>query len=604
MAGIKETKSGNVRVLEYAPEDEAGLSPADLERLGKIDAKERARLESAPRRQLENTLDQALLKQKIDVPEKVAVPLDKRRAPGSKLGLYPGGEDPDFENATIGVPPAMGRPGGPEEPGWSKALDTGVALGTAALHGVGGRLETGLNLARDAGVALGLKNQPMEQMGPATGALNAGIARELAQPPITQEEQTARAQRRPSGPSQSQISQKELDNSYGAMAKAAEAEAQALRQRSALELQAQEEHLTNQRKLAAQQDEFNAKRAQAMDAQQKELQKAITDANAVNTEVNPSRFWGSRDTGQKIMGFVGLLFGALGAPATGGENKAVTLMNKIIDDDISLQKDQIALNISKANRNVDNQRNLLGVMRDKFQDDIQALSATRLAMMDQFETQMNVMLSKSRDPEISAKLQTALATLEQEKAKEHMRFAQQAEVNSQKWAEINLERQKLALAGAAGGGKALPAEQGDKLARLEAGRQLMQDQFDKMLSAAPRASSTGFSTAEKVGKYVASNIPEPFSNEYKTAKQEAELKAETAIKAIQGEALMENDIKRAHQHAFMPWDDRDVLIAKNNYWQEIIRKRLQTSKAVLGTSYDVRGVSAPTGAAKKAFRPD
>ena len=62
-----------------------------------------------------------------------------------------------------------------------------------------------------------------------------------------------------------------------------------------------------------------------------------------SAKIDPDHFWGSRSTGQRVAGTIGLLLGDIGAGLSGGKNYAREAVNSAIDRDIDAQK----LNLEK-----------------------------------------------------------------------------------------------------------------------------------------------------------------------------------------------------------------------------------------------------------------
>lgn len=58
----------------------------------------------------------------------------------------------------------------------------------------------------------------------------------------------------------------------------------------------------------------------------------------LNAEIDPNRYWGSKSTGQQILGCIGIALGGYGAGLTGGPNLAMEQLNRQIDRDIAAQK--------------------------------------------------------------------------------------------------------------------------------------------------------------------------------------------------------------------------------------------------------------------------
>lgn len=80
--------------------------------------------------------------------------------------------------------------------------------------------------------------------------------------------------------------------------------------------------------------------AQSVEAQIAGMDKMFAEMSddIKNSRINPNKFWESKNTGQLIMGAVGLILGGAGAGMTGGRNLAADIIEKAIDRDVEAQK--------------------------------------------------------------------------------------------------------------------------------------------------------------------------------------------------------------------------------------------------------------------------
>lgn len=83
-----------------------------------------------------------------------------------------------------------------------------------------------------------------------------------------------------------------------------------------------------------------AKAMKDADARDAALRAKIAAANA--EKIDPERYWNSRSTGGKILAGIGIILGGMGQGLMRrGENPAMQVINKAIDDDIAAQKGHI-----------------------------------------------------------------------------------------------------------------------------------------------------------------------------------------------------------------------------------------------------------------------
>jgi hypothetical protein len=90
-----------------------------------------------------------------------------------------------------------------------------------------------------------------------------------------------------------------------------------------------------------------------------------------NAKIDPNRFLDSKDTGQKILAGIGMLFSGMGSGLTGQPNMAMDVINRAIDRDIDAQK----FNIHKN-------QNALSWYAQQTGNELQASSLLRAQLLD------------------------------------------------------------------------------------------------------------------------------------------------------------------------------------------------------------------------------
>jgi hypothetical protein len=81
------------------------------------------------------------------------------------------------------------------------------------------------------------------------------------------------------------------------------------------------------------------------DLRQQEMNNYIKTADdeaasfAESTKIDPTKYWSSMGTGNKIQAALAIALGGIGAGLAGGENQAMKIINKAIDADIDAQKE-------------------------------------------------------------------------------------------------------------------------------------------------------------------------------------------------------------------------------------------------------------------------
>lgn len=149
-----------------------------------------------------------------------------------------------------------------------------------------------------------------------------------------------------------------------------------------------------------------------------------------NAEVDPSHFWATKSTGDKILAGIGLALSGLAAPSTGGVNQAVSIINHAIDRDIDAQK----ANLAKKGQEVQHQSSMLNNLRSNFNDDAQAEAAAKMAYLQRAQTMLAAQDARTQGEAQKAQLAKVNAQLELQKEQWRATFNQQAQFHAQQMA--------------------------------------------------------------------------------------------------------------------------------------------------------------------------
>lgn len=164
---------------------------------------------------------------------------------------------------------------------------------------------------------------------------------------------------------------KEIGDAFAEQQKAAEERAQLEVEKAAAEVARRDVEIAETRKRQAEEQERMAVQLKAVDDERAKYSTMVASLSEPSGEVNPSRWWNSRDTGQKIAAIASaFMTGFAGRP-----NVVLDLINK----DIDAQR----FNLERADRNkaraVDAQRGVYAAARERFGDEILAVNAARAA---------------------------------------------------------------------------------------------------------------------------------------------------------------------------------------------------------------------------------
>lgn len=162
---------------------------------------------------------------------------------------------------------------------------------------------------------------------------------------------------------------------------------------------------------AQQQDQAMNQRYQENLTKQDARRAQIEDAIA-NGKIDPNRVIANMSTGGKFLTGIGLLLGGLAAPAYGGKNPAMDVLNNSIDRDIDAQKNAQGQN-----------RVLWDMVRGDSQDDQEAALKFRGLHLQMATAKLNALQSQASSPAQQMALNNGKIQLQQESAKNDLQIA-------------------------------------------------------------------------------------------------------------------------------------------------------------------------------------
>lgn len=129
---------------------------------------------------------------------------------------------------------------------------------------------------------------------------------------------------------------------------------------------------------------------------------------AINAgQIKPDNLWSSSSTAGKIGMAISFILGGIGQGLLkGGNNQAVTMFNKMVDDDIAAQK-----------ANLGSKQSLLSQNMAKFKDNVLAEQMTRTQLQSAFQSQLQQRAAQSGSKLAIQQAQLANGQIEEEKQK-------------------------------------------------------------------------------------------------------------------------------------------------------------------------------------------
>jgi hypothetical protein len=214
------------------------------------------------------------------------------------------------------------------------------------------------------------------------------------------------------------------------IAAASKAAGVAMQQKAKLEENALREMASLQQRSAQDIEGFSATRAERY-----RQRTAISDQmerDLLDAKVNPNQFFEQKDTGQKILAGIGMLFSGIGAGLTGAPNLAMDVINRAIDRDVDAQK----FNIGKK-------QNYLSYYVKKTGDELIATNYMKADLLDSVAAQIKAKELGMQATTVGPMAQIAYQQLRMQSAELRQRASlqeQQGQIN-----DYNFKMQKMRL---------------------------------------------------------------------------------------------------------------------------------------------------------------
>lgn len=165
----------------------------------------------------------------------------------------------------------------------------------------------------------------------------------------------------------------------------------------------------------------------------KQLAEMDTESKALaKTPINNDRWWSSRDTGQKVAGFMSAIIGGLLAPHHGGRNDAIDFIMKQIDQDIQSQVGDL------QNRRgaLAERRGIVAQAMETSRDLYRAKETARMAALEQIDKELGAEAQKF-NPEgtVAMSIELARRQVRAERAAQQSKTRQQLFENTHKMLE-------------------------------------------------------------------------------------------------------------------------------------------------------------------------
>jgi hypothetical protein len=173
-----------------------------------------------------------------------------------------------------------------------------------------------------------------------------------------------------------------------------------------LKQQKLEEDMAWKQKIIQAREEANSRAATEFSALTERMREAA------RKQVDPNRFWASREIGQKVAITIGMILHDIGAGISGSNRRGIDILNTLIERDIQQQQ-----------QNIESSRALIDVDRFAFQGQqdvrtrgIDLMEARRVVAMDVIAQQLEINAALSDDEIIQQQAKIAVGELYQKQA--------------------------------------------------------------------------------------------------------------------------------------------------------------------------------------------
>ena len=155
---------------------------------------------------------------------------------------------------------------------------------------------------------------------------------------------------------------------------------------------------------------------------EKKVVPAMSNLQALGQEIQGAKyegFWAKKSTAQKIGGALAIGLGALGAGLTGGQNYAMQIIDKAVDDDYRNWQ----ANIDAKNKSFLNQRQYINDLQNDFKDKQQLALAYKALAYDRANAQLNEIAAKRKELEALPNFQLLKANIQDNRNKTYLELA-------------------------------------------------------------------------------------------------------------------------------------------------------------------------------------
>lgn len=241
---------------------------------------------------------------------------------------------------------------------------------------------------------------------------------------------------------------KDLRDAYAQQAKGVRAAADAAAQQAAAEAAIYDVQAAAARQREVENAGRNQAVAAAVDDARLKYSSLVGELTTPSGQLDPARWWKDRTTGQKVAAYASaFLTGFAGSP---------NVVQQAIDRDIEAQKDTLDRMDRAKMQRLGATQGLVGMMRERFSDNLLADNAARVAAIDFEERTLRAAAARAQGPQAQAAAQTKLGEIAERKAQALSAMNARAQQLALAQYEAQLKVQQTAAAQQAQSGGVVP----------------------------------------------------------------------------------------------------------------------------------------------------
>lgn len=335
---------------------------------------------------------------------------------------------------------------------------SGGKIGTSREEGVKNSVGAPVNLTLEAQAELkrmddaekyywpdgqpGAQQEQATGVGPSSGPLGVpNLVMAAGGVPPTSNSTSARASSAGGGTNFLGKASKDVDAAAAQEAAASKQLYDVARQQAAIQAGVEDERAKILADRQAKQQQILTKAQTLRDEWATKIKASTDELAAIDTRIDPQRFWANKGTGEKVTAAIAVFLGGL----PGGPNRALEILDGAVQRDIMAQKSTFEQRRALGETKLGAQKNSYGMFREMLGDERLALDATYDAALGVAEQRLKSMLAGTKDAEVQAKGADALAQISTRRADKQAEIAGKRDQLAISRAQLAIQQEEMQI---------------------------------------------------------------------------------------------------------------------------------------------------------------